>query len=98
MVRILHIKHDITHMQPMVLQYLQNWAMIFFFNVGVHIPAPWVAYGFYVQLPHGFSQLSRFTEVGLEKVLAKAGRLVMGMSYGFFDGEKSRFWDFRDGS
>jgi len=55
MVMILHIKHDITHMQPMVLEYLQNWAMILGFYVGVHIPAPWVAYGFYVQLPHEFS-------------------------------------------
>ena len=90
---ILHIKHDITHMQLMVLQYLQNWAMILglYVHKGVHIPAPWVAYGFYVQLPHAFSQLSRFTEVGLEKVLAKAGDLSRECPMDFLTVKKSRF-------
>ena len=41
-----------THMRTMVLEYahLQNWA-IFGVNVGVHIPAPWVASG--IDIPSG---------------------------------------------
>ena len=33
-----------SHMRKMVLVYLPNW-VIFKANVGIHIPAPWVAYG-----------------------------------------------------
>ena len=38
----------LSHMQPMVLVYesLHNWVNWTRANVGIHIPAPWVAYGY----------------------------------------------------
>ena len=37
----------IYHMQPMVLVYLPRELGDFVANVGIHIPAPWLAYGIY---------------------------------------------------